>query len=90
MLGAYQALMRQAQAGKVSLHTRHEMLDLVVIDGKAKGIIVRDLETGDLERYAGDAVVLATGGYGKIFYLSTLAMGCNASAIWRAHKKERI
>jgi succinate dehydrogenase / fumarate reductase flavoprotein subunit len=87
LLGAYQALMRQAQAGKVMLHTRHEMLDLVVIDGKARGVIVRNLETGALERYAGDAVVLATGGYGKIFYLSTLAMGCNASAIWRAHKK---
>ena len=87
LLGAYQALMRQAAAGKVQLHTRHEMLDLVVIDGKAKGIIVRDLETGALERHAGDAVVLATGGYGKMYYLSTLAMGCNASAIWRAHKK---
>lgn len=87
LLGAYQALMRQAAAGKVKLYQRHEMLDLVVIDGKAKGIIVRNLETGAIERHAADAVVLATGGYGKIYYLSTLAMGCNASAIWRAHKK---
>ncbi len=87
LLGAYQALMRQVHAGKVQLHTRHEMLDLVVVGGKAKGIIVRNLETGKLERYAADAVVLASGGYGKIYYLSTLAMGCNASAIWRAHKK---
>lgn len=87
LLGAYQALMRQVNAGKVVLYTRHEMLDLVLVDGKARGIIVRDLSTGTIERYAADAVILATGGYGKIYYLSTLAMGCNASAIWRAHKK---
>ena len=87
MLGAYQALMRQAAAGKVKTYTRHEMLELVLVDGKAKGIIARNLETGALERYAADAVVLATGGYGKVYYLSTLAMGCNSSAIWRAHKK---
>lgn len=87
LLGAYQALMRQVSLEKVSLHTRHEMLDLVVIDGKAKGIIARNLETGELERHAADAVVLASGGYGKVYYLSTLAMGCNSSAIWRAHKK---
>lgn len=87
MLGAYQALMRQEATGKVSTYTRHEMLELVLVDGKAKGIIARNLETGALERYAADAVVLATGGYGKVYYLSTLAMGCNSSAIWRAHKK---
>ncbi|WP_026707157.1 fumarate reductase/succinate dehydrogenase flavoprotein subunit [Flavobacterium frigidarium] len=87
MLGAYQAFMRQVGKGKIKSHTRHEMLELVVIDGKAKGIIARNLETGALERHVADAVVLATGGYGKVYYLSTLAMGCNSSAIWRAHKK---
>ena len=87
MLGAYQALMRQVATRKVKTYTRHEMLELVLVDGKAKGIIARNLETGTLERYAADAVVLATGGYGKVYYLSTLAMGCNSSAIWRAHKK---
>ncbi|MBL1408938.1 fumarate reductase/succinate dehydrogenase flavoprotein subunit [Sphingobacterium faecale] len=87
LLGAYQALMRQVGKGTVKLYSRHEMLDLVLIDGKARGIIVRNLDTGVLERHAGHAVILATGGYGKIYYLSTLAMGCNGSAIWRAHKK---
>lgn len=87
LLGAYQALLRQVSLGKVDLNTRHEMLELVVIDGKAKGIIARNLETGAIERHAADAVVLASGGYGKVYYLSTLAMGCNSSAIWRAHKK---
>lgn len=87
LLGAYQALMRQVGKGAVKLYSRHEMLDLVLIDGKARGIIVRNLDTGVLERHAGHAVILATGGYGKIYYLSTLAMGCNGSAIWRAHKK---
>jgi len=87
LLGAYQSLMRQVALGKVSLYSRHEMLDLVLIDGKAKGIIVRNLDTGALERFAAEAVVMATGGFGKIYYLSTLAMGCNGSAIWRAHKK---
>ncbi len=87
LLGAYQALMRQESLGKVKTYTRHEMLDLVLIDGKARGIITRDLVTGEIERHAADAVVLATGGYGKIYYLSTLAMGCNGSAIWRAHQK---
>jgi succinate dehydrogenase / fumarate reductase flavoprotein subunit len=87
LLGAYQALMRQAKLGKVKTFTRHEMLELVVIDGKAKGIIARNLLTGEIERHAADVVVLATGGYGKVYYLSTLAMGCNSSAIWRAHKK---
>lgn len=87
LLGSYQALMRQVAAGKVTLYSRHEMLDLVLMDGKARGIIARNLETGKLERHGAHAVVLATGGYGKIYYLSTLAMGCNGSAIWRAHKK---
>lgn len=87
LLGVYQALMRQVGKGTVQLYSRHEMLDLVMIDGKARGIIVRNLDTGEIERHAAHAVVLATGGYGKIYYLSTLAMGCNGSAIWRAHKK---
>ncbi len=87
LLGAYQSLMRQEKLEKVQVHTRHEMLDLVVIDDKAKGVIVRNLDTGAIERFAADAVVIASGGFGKIYYLSTLAMGCNGSAIWRAHKK---
>ncbi|MBZ9628494.1 fumarate reductase/succinate dehydrogenase flavoprotein subunit [Psychroflexus sp. CAK1W] len=87
LLGAYQALMRQKEQGNVQLYTRHEMLDLVIIDGKAKGIIARNLDTGEIERHGAHAVILATGGFGKIYYLSTLAMGCNASAIWRAYKK---
>jgi len=87
LLGAYQALMRQVSKKSVQLFSRHEILDLVVIDEKARGIIVRNLDTGEIERHAAHAVVLATGGYGKIYYLSTLAMGCNGSAIWRAHKK---
>lgn len=87
LIGAYQALMRQVNKKTVQLFTRHEMLDLVIIDGKARGIIVRNLDTGAIERHAAHAVVLATGGFGKIYYLSTLAMGCNGSAIWRAHKK---
>ncbi|WP_188457607.1 fumarate reductase/succinate dehydrogenase flavoprotein subunit [Psychroflexus planctonicus] len=87
LLGAYQALLRQVNRGKIKLHTSHEMLDLVTINGKAKGIISRNLETGEIKRHVANAVVLATGGFGKIFYLSTLAMGCNGSAIWRAHKK---
>ncbi|MEX2512430.1 MAG: fumarate reductase/succinate dehydrogenase flavoprotein subunit [Cyclobacteriaceae bacterium] len=87
LLGAYQALMRQVHLGKVKSHVRHEMLDLVVDQGRAKGIIVRDLDSGRIERHSAHAVVLATGGFGKIYYLSTLAMGCNGSAIWRAYKK---
>jgi succinate dehydrogenase / fumarate reductase flavoprotein subunit len=87
LIGAYQALMRQVGTGKVVTYTSHEMLELVLVDGIAKGIIARDLVTGAIERHAADAVVLATGGYGKVYYLSTLAMGCNSSAIWRAHKK---
>src|SRR5687768_16898276 len=86
-LGAYQALMRQVQEGAVTLHTRHEMLELVVKDGRAVGIIVRDLVTGEITRHAAHAVVLATGGYGNVFYLSTNARGSNTTAIWRAHRK---
>lgn len=87
LLGAYQALMRQVNQKSVQLFHSHEMLDLVVIDNRARGIIARNLETGALEKHAAHAVILATGGFGKIYYLSTLAMGCNGSAIWRAHKK---
>ena len=87
LLGAYQALMRQVDAGNVELHPRHEMLDLVVADGRARGVVVRNLVTGEIKTYTADAVVLATGGYGNVFYLSTNAMGSNATAIWRAHKR---
>ncbi|WP_162342258.1 fumarate reductase/succinate dehydrogenase flavoprotein subunit [Cyclobacterium salsum] len=87
LLGAYQAMMRQVHLGRVTCYSRHEMLDLVTENGVAKGILVRNLDTGEISRHAAHAVVLATGGFGKIYYLSTLAMGCNGSAIWRAHKK---
>ncbi len=87
LLGAYQALMRQVRAGRVGLHPRSEMLDLVVKDGRARGIVTRDLVTGRIDRHAADAVVLATGGYGNAFYLSTNAKGCNATAIWRAYRR---
>jgi succinate dehydrogenase / fumarate reductase flavoprotein subunit len=87
LLGAYQALERQAHEGRVEIYPRREMMDVVKINDIARGIIVRNLVTGELERYAGDAVVLATGGYGNVFYLSTNAKASNASAIWRAHKK---
>src|SRR6266404_3022865 len=87
LLGAYQALSRQIGIGMVSMHARHEMLDLVVIDGRARGIIVRDLVTGAVSAHAGDAVVLATGGYSNVYYLSTNAKGCNVTAIWRAYKR---
>lgn len=87
LLGAYQAMMRQVHLGKVTCYSRHEMLDLVTENGVAKGILVRNLDTGEITRHAAHAVVLATGGFGKIYYLSTLALGCNGSAIWRAHKK---
>jgi succinate dehydrogenase / fumarate reductase flavoprotein subunit len=87
LLGAYQALSRQVHLGKVRLHPRAEMLDLVVIDGEAKGIVVRDLVSGKIEAYSGDAVCLCTGGYGNVFYLSTNAMGCNVTATYRAYKK---
>src|SRR5690606_38327437 len=87
LLGAYQSLLRQHHLGKVQLYARHEMMDLVIVDGKARGIIARNLDTRAIERYGAHAVVLASGGFGKIYYLSTLAMVCNASAIWRAYKK---
>lgn len=87
LIGAYQSMMRQVGSGGVQLHTRREFLDLVMVDGHARGIIVRNLETGALERHAADAVILATGGYGRVFYLSTNAMGCNVTATWRAHKR---
>ncbi|TDE45772.1 fumarate reductase/succinate dehydrogenase flavoprotein subunit [Nonomuraea mesophila] len=87
LLGAYQALERQVAAGTVTMHTRHEMLDLIVSDGRARGVIVRDMVTGEIERHLADAVVLATGGYGNVFFLSTNAKGCNTTAIWRAHER---
>jgi succinate dehydrogenase / fumarate reductase flavoprotein subunit len=87
LLGAYQALERQIAARGVTMHTHSEMLDLVVVDGKARGIVTRDLRTGAISSFAGDAVVLATGGYGNVFYLSTNAKACNTSAIWRAHRR---
>ncbi|MFI6926631.1 fumarate reductase/succinate dehydrogenase flavoprotein subunit [Nonomuraea spiralis] len=87
LLGAYQALERQIAAGTVEMHTRHEMLDLIVSDGRARGVIVRDMVTGEIERHLADAVVLATGGYGNVFFLSTNAKGCNTTAIWRAHER---
>ena len=87
LLGAYQALSRQIATGKVRMHTRSEMLDLVVIDGHARGIITRDLRTGQVEAHIADAVVLATGGYSNVYYLSTNAKGCNVTAAWRAYKR---
>ncbi len=87
LLGAYSALSRQIAAGKVTMYTRRDMLELVVVDGKARGIITRNLVTGALERHEADAVVLATGGYGNVFYLSTNAMASNVSAAWSAYKK---
>ncbi len=87
LLGAYSALSRQVGRKQVQMFSRHEMLDVVIIDGKARGIIARDLVTGKLERHFGHAVVLATGGYGNVFFLSTNAMGSNVTAIWKAHKK---
>src|SRR5690606_11589008 len=87
LLGAYSALNRQIKKGTVTSYTRHEMLDLVTIDGHARGIITRDMVTGAIESHAGHAVLLCTGGYGNVFFLSTNAMGCNVTAAWRAHKK---
>lgn len=87
LIGAYQSLSRQIKLGSVKLYNRHEMLDLVKVDGKARGIIARNLLTGKLERFSGHAVVLATGGYGNVFYLSTNAMMCNVTAAWRAHRR---
>ncbi len=87
LIGAYSALTRQIKAGTVTMYPRREMLDLVVIDGKARGIITRNLITGEIERHSAHAVVLATGGYGTIYYMSTLALNSNASATWKAYKK---
>lgn len=87
LLGAYSALSRQISKGKVEMLTRHEMMDVVIVDGKCRGIIARDLVSGNLERHSAHAVVLATGGYGNVFFLSTNAMGSNVSAAWKAHKK---
>ncbi len=87
LLGAYSALVRQMDAGTVKFYPRREMLDLVVVDGQARGIVARNMVSGALEVYTGHAVVLATGGYGNTFYLSTNAKACNATAIWRAHKR---
>ena len=87
LLGAYGALQKEVKSGGVKMHTRCEVIDVVVIDGQARGIISRNLVTGELTRHVGDAVVLATGGYGNVFFLSTNAMNCNASAAWRAYKK---
>lgn len=87
LLGAYQALQRQVARGQVKMYASHEMLDLVVVDGKARGIIARNLITGEIERHGAHAVVLCTGGYGNVFYLSTNAKNCNVTAIWRAHRR---
>ncbi len=87
LLGAYSALNRQIQKGTVQSYTRHEMLDLVTIDGQARGVITRDMVTGAIESHAAHAVILCTGGYGNVFFLSTNAMGCNVTAAWRAHKR---
>lgn len=87
LIGAYQALERQVALGNVDMYTRHEMLEMVMIDGKARGIIARDLVSGELERHFGHAVLLCSGGYGNVFYLSTNAMGSNTTAIWKAHRK---
>jgi len=87
LIGAYQALERQVALGNVTMYTRHEMLEVVTIDGKARGVIARNLISGELERHFGHAVLLCSGGYGNVFYLSTNAMGCNVTAAWKAHKK---
>jgi succinate dehydrogenase / fumarate reductase flavoprotein subunit len=87
LLGAYSAMMRQVGKGTVQMFARHEMLDVVIVDGKARGIIARDLATGKIERHGAHAVLLCSGGYGNVFFLSTNAMGCNVTAIWKAHKR---
>ena len=87
LIGAYQGLERQVSLGNVKMYSRHEMLDIVMVEGKAQGIIARDLITGKLERHFGNAVLLCTGGYGNVFYLSTNAMGSNVTAAWKAHRK---
>ena len=87
MLGAYSAMNRQIGRGKIKMYNRHEMMDIVVIDGKARGIITRNLVTGEINRHSSHAVVIASGGYGNVFYLSTNAMGSNVSASWKIHKR---
>ena len=87
LIGAYQAVERQIAAGTVEMHTRHEMLELIVVDGRARGVVIRDMVTGAIETHFADAVVLATGGYGNVFFLSTNAMGCNVTATWRAYRQ---
>ena len=87
LLGAYSAMNRQIGRGKIKMYNRHEMLDVVIVDGKARGIIARNLVTGEIERHSAHAVVLATGGYGNVFFLSTNAMGSNVTAAWKAHKR---
>ena len=87
LLGAYSAMNRQIARGKIKMYNRHEMLDIVLVEGKARGVIVRNLVTGEIQRHSAHAVVLATGGYGNVFYLSTNAMGSNVTASWKAHKK---
>jgi succinate dehydrogenase / fumarate reductase, flavoprotein subunit len=87
LIGAYQALERQVALGNVKMYSRHEMHEVVIIDGKARGIVARDLVSGEVESHFGHAVLLCSGGYGNVFFLSTNAMGCNATAIWKAHKK---
>ena len=87
LIGAYQSLERQVAAGTVSMYTRHEMMEIIMSEGRARGIVTRNMVTGAIEAYTADAVVLATGGYGNVFFLSTNAMGCNVTAAWRAHRK---
>ncbi len=87
LIGAYQALQRQVAKGTVTQHSRHEMVELILVDGRARGIVARNMVTGEVESYLADAVVIASGGYGNVFFLSTNAMGCNATAIWRAYRK---
>ena len=87
LLGAYSAMNRQIARGKIKMYNRHEMLDVVIVDGKARGIIARNLVTGEIERHSAHAVVIASGGYGNVYFLSTNAMGSNATAAWKAHKK---
>ncbi len=87
LLGAYQSLQKQVAEGQATVHSRHEMLDLVMVGGRARGIVARDLVTGEISAHAADAVVLATGGYCNVYYLSTNAMGCNVTATWRAHRR---
>jgi len=87
LIGVYQALERQVAAGTVQMYTRHEMLEIIIVEGRARGIVTRDMVTGEIETWFADAVVLATGGYSNVFFLSTNAMGCNVTANWRAHRK---